>query len=676
MYSLMVTTNKKPKIPGSLDKVALEQMVEPLTVQIYKQKNGNPSPVPLPIGESGQPGVGWSKGEVLAIEQGWLVNNWSGGGMYEITVTDDTRPMPQKLVWKPYWPTSDYPDKIPPTLQEAARPDLLSGPASQPQPVQVPMTQFPGGLPSGGIVPYAPMQQHQPSPMYYPPNYQAGYQAPPSFYAQQQQQADQRRLEERLIAAEQQVMQSKLEATQRQYQIDLERERAANAAAIQRLESRLAEMTQAQTTTRPNAELDLLKQQLENERREREMERRERETRDMMTAQAANIQRQIEQMQQQHQTLMQAQQNRGPDPMLQMMAEQNRQQMDAMKEISRQSTAQIEKFQGFMMSPRDVMAMTKDASNGLDAVTQKMAGVYGNVLDMHQKVLENAMQLNQGGSETVGLIRDGVTSAKELAERYFTVKSKEAQAQAQAQAVTAQANAQVQAVQAQAQAAIAQAQSRAGQPMPNAPVHQPRPAAPSAPAAGLAGQPQANGVTSFDEWRKKREQDAPLPQARETVGVTSQPTPTTAPAPTIVAAPPADAKHNGHSDQEWFGPLYGDVVQLRIGVEQHLKGLQKMPPTKTGVDAETVSKAIFQAAGVVIQNNIPIPAMVELLNNQDYNKFLAVLLPNTPEAFRNDVMGHLKKLLGDETEETDDEDDLDADDDGEHSDDVRDGAAG
>jgi len=595
----------------------------------------------------------------MTIDQGWLVNEWSGGGFYEVTVVDSA-PTPRRVVWRPYWDVNQYPEKIPPTLAAGARPGLIAHQQSQaqpqPQPMQVSMSQFPGGLPSGGIMP-----QFAVSPAPQLPQYQPYYQQQTPMYAMQAQaMADSRRLEERLANAEAQLQASRLEAAQRQHQVDLERERASNVAAIQRLEARIAEMAQATQAPKVNDQVALLQAQLDNERREREMERRELATRELIERQVQAVQKQIEAMQQNHAQLLQAQQNRGPDPMIQLLMEQNRNSMEAMKEISRQSTGAIEKFQTFMMNPRDVMSMTREASNGLDVVTQKMSSMYSNVLDMQQKVIENAMQLNQGGSETIGLIRDGVSSAKELAERYFTVKGQEARAQAQSQAVQAQAQAQSQAIQAQAQAQLALAQAQRQQPAAPA---QPRP------QAGLGGTPQPSNVSSFDDWRKKREEAQPPPPAapRETVGVASTPTPTT-PAQTTP------------SDQEWLGPLFGDVVQLRQGVEVHLRGLQKKPAVNEGVSAATAAQAIATAAGVVMEKNIPIPAMIDLLNHQNYGAFMARLLPGTPEAFRNDIIGQLKKLLGDpaadDAADDDEEDDLDADEDGEHTDDVRDGAAG
>src|SRR5271163_2909650 len=91
-------------------------MQEPLTVQVNRIKNGQYSPIPLPLGESGQAGIGWSKGEVLELNSGWLVKSWSGGGLYEFTVTDATQPSPQTCSWRSWWATTENPELIPPPL--------------------------------------------------------------------------------------------------------------------------------------------------------------------------------------------------------------------------------------------------------------------------------------------------------------------------------------------------------------------------------------------------------------------------------------------------------------------------------------------------------------------------------------------------------------------------------
>jgi hypothetical protein len=692
---------------------ALEEMVEPLTLQIQRQKNGLPSPIPLPIGDSGIAGVGWSKAEVIQIDQGWLVNEWSGGGYYVITVTDDTKPTPRKLVWSPYWDPALFPEKIPPTLVSAARPGMLAQPQPQPQPnpqpalipqaspqpQQVPMSQFPGGLPTGGMLPahtpqagYAQPQQQQ--PMYYQPQpqgYQQGYQQPPPGWNPMaaQADADRRRLEEQLAQMQAAMRAVELEAVRKQYAADLERERNANATLIQRLEQQIAALATSTTQSKVPPEVEAMREQmrlqqaqLESERREREAERREREMRELVAGQNAQIQRQIEAMQAQYQMMMQAQASKGPDPFIQMLMEQSRNSMEAMKEIARQSSTAIDKFQAFMMSPRDVMSITKDASNGLDNVTQKMTQMFSGVFDLQNKVIESAMSLNQGGNDTVGLIREGVTNAKDLFERYIVSKSREAQVTAQANSAAVQAQAQAAAIQAQARVATEHARR---QPTPLA--APPQPARPQpAPQAGLAGGPgngrpnghangNGHGQSSFDAWQRSRQQEQPVP--RETVHVVEPPPPPQPPPAQSQAAPSTVEvvqQPVAKTDQEWFGPLLPEVVNLRRSVDLFFTGLRKQPPVVQpgSADPSAVAKGVAAAMQAVMQHGIPIPALNELLAPGDFEGFFRVLLPAATEEFHADAISELKQLLGVPEDEPDDN--ADGYEDGDH-DDVRDGAS-
>jgi hypothetical protein len=653
-------------VPRTLDMAKLETMVEPLTVQVSKVKGGQFSPIPLPVGESGSPGQGWSIAEVKEMDQGgWLVREWSGGGFYEIIVTDSAVPTPSTLTWRPYWNPAEYPEKIPPTLDSAAQ----RVPATMPSNViplqpQVPfMTQFPAGLPTGLASVPAPAAPTNPYAFAAPRGYDQ------QFYATQAAEADRRRMEERLAATEAQLRQAQLETQQRQHQAEIERERAANAATIQRLEQRIAEMATAVSKPAVSPEMEALKeqnrimqQQVDNERREREAERRDRETRELITAMKGNMDQQLNMMREQFQQLMLAQQNnKGTDPMVQLMIEQNRNSVSAMERISMQSSAAIEKFQAFMMSPRDVMAMTKDASNGIDAMAQKMANVYGNVLDLNQKVVETALQLNQGGSTAVTLIEKGVDRVTDLAERYMLTKGKESAAQASAQAQIAQANAQRDAVQAQAQAVIEQTRARAQQPV--APTT-PRPAPAQPPSNGLSGRHGNPGTDSFEQWRKQRESGDPAAApARETVEAKP------ANGNGIRVGPP---RIYGKTDEEWFGPALDEVKQTRQAVNEFIADLKKGQIKPDAAEAAVVAKNIMTAAGVVSAQGLPIPAMIELLFPGKFDEFVEVLLPKAPPQYRADIVEELKKLTG----EGDDEEEPDTSfDDGDDNDDIRDGAS-
>ncbi len=689
-----MTLKLKTQVPHTLDVAALEALIEPFTVQVSRIKNTQHSPIPLPPGEGGeQSGMGWTKGEVLALNSGWLVSSWSGGGQYEISVTDSAQP-PQVLKWRPFWNPVEYPERIPPTLVDGSRPGLVTvqsttQPSSTPQQnVQVPMA-FPNGLPQ---VPQTFTPAPAPQPMYAQPmSYtQPYYQPPPQPYMgqhafqAQQAEAERRRMEERLAAAEAQLANARAETLQRQYQIDLERQRAEHAATIQRLEARIAELATAHTKA-PNAEFEalreqnrMLQQQAEAERREREMERRERETRDQITMLKQGLDSQLAAMQQRHQELMVASQSNKTDPLIQFMIQQNQNSIAAMERISTQSSLMIKELQPFMMGPRDMMAVARDASSGTDAITNKLAASYQSVIEMQGKVIENAMQLNQGGSPAIDLIREGVNGVKDLAAKYVTSTNRAKQVEAQSQAQVAQAQAQAQAVTAQAQAAITQAQLRAQQPQPQI-VQAPRP------TNGLSGPNNgAQNANSYEEWQKRRGgNDVPPEQARETVSQQPKPVPTVMPN----AASAAHAKRLGKTDFEWFGPALGEVQGTRAAVAAFFAKMRKVhnsadeppPIEETDATAENVAKGMVQAAGFVASTQMPVPAITELLFQGRYDDFVVVLLPDATDAYRDDVVLEFRKLNGEVVDEPDDEDEGEGQgeehEDGSPSDDVADGSA-
>ena len=437
-------------VPKQLDVAQLEALAEPLTIQINRIKNNQYSPIPAPIlHEGGQAGLGWTKAEVIEMNTSWLVKNWTGGGHYEFTITDSSQP-PQTMTWRSWWSPSEFPELIPPPMA-GGQYGVLANPSQQPQQVAFmgdQLNRLPQGIPNAA--PAAPAPMGYPQPMYQPMPMPM-YQAPQPQYSYQQQ-VEQRRMEERLALAEQALARAQLENQQRQHAAELERVRAESASVTQRLEQRIADLVQAMqqnANTKPNDEVMLLKSKLEQterdreaDRREREAERRELATRDAMMAQINAINAQIAQQQQNFQQLLTSSQNKS-DPLLQLVLQQNRDSMAAMERISQGSASAMDRMQNFMMRPTDVMAMAKESSSGLDAATSKMADQYGRVLDMQQKVLQTHLEAQPQGSPVVDLVREGVTSVKDMATRFLatSARSKQAESQAQAQAATANAQA-------------------------------------------------------------------------------------------------------------------------------------------------------------------------------------------------------------------------------------------
>src|SRR5262249_22198483 len=151
----------------------------------------------------------------------------------------------------------------------------------------------------------------------------------------------------------------------------------------------------------------ILEARAETERREREAERRDRELRDQMQRQAEENRRQIELITAQLQN-----QNKGLDPLIMMMQENSSQQIEPVREQARQATTQMAQMQGFMMNPRDILAMAKESSNGLDQATRSITSTYQSILEMQRNAVEQILQLNNtGGSETIALVKEGLERA-------------------------------------------------------------------------------------------------------------------------------------------------------------------------------------------------------------------------------------------------------------------------
>lgn len=662
--------SKQPIGAKVFDPAKLEAMSEPLSVRVEKIKGNSRTPIPLPAGDDGSPqGSNWSKEDVKGLEA-WLVTDWSGGGMYAITVTDSSMPTPAKHDWTIFYNPQDYPEKVPPTLSAAAAPDRPIASPQQPQQVRQ-MGSFPSafhnGLPQN--VPGQPttvyVQQPAPQPHY------ATQREPVVRYdanaaALAAAEADRRRMEDQLKEMQAQLQRAREEQMQAQHRQELERTEARMRAEQQaqnekftKLEQMIAQLATA-ATTRPviDPAIEQLKEQnrllaaeREAERREREAERREREMKDQMQRQAEETRRQIETMQQ----LITSQQNKGPDPMMMFLQENARQQVEFAKEQARNQTAQMQQLSTYMLNPRDVMAMAKESSNGLDQATRSITSTYQSILEMQRNAVEQILQLNQGGgNETIALIEKGLERASSMAERYLGGKTKEAVSAQQTQAELAKANAAAMQAQAQAMAVQAAMQRQA---------HQQAQQQAQQPDSGLNGvRMPANAGPSGETQVSQTSSVKPANDAW-----------TTGPVPPIVESAPVKRTH-GHTDEEWFGPILPKVTELREGVDRCIESLKMSPPrlakngSVDGVEPEQAAVAILQATQIVMQQQIPILAIMELLGQGRIADFMDVLLPDAPQPYRDEVAQLvLHELSGGGSEDEEDDDD---DDDDENNDDI------
>ena len=684
----------QPKAPRTFDDSKLASMLEPLTIRVEKRKGNTRTPIPLPDGEGddAKNGSGWAKDDLRNFEQ-WLVTEWAGGGFYEITVTDSTSP-PITMKWEPFWAIAQYPEIVPPPLRDVTQAAGVSNvnPTGLPYPLPHPppnspqarlMTAFPNGFPSGNNPGFQQPQQQQPfyvvqsQPQTLPAPPPIGTPAWPQWQAEHERQKrdeEMRALREQNATREREALEAKHKAELEQAR---ERARAEQQATAQRFEAQAKDMSDlrnmiaslAQTLQQgstKNPEIEALKEQnrmlqekMDREATRADAERRDRELREQIKAQADQSQRQFDAMQRQFEqtikAMTEAASNNKSDPMLSMMQEQARQNATTMQELSRNQTAQLEKFQAFMMNPRDMIAMAQENSRSADAAAEKVTRLFGSVIDVQQKVTENLLQMQPGGSGALDLVRDGVIGLKEVAEKYVGAKSAEAR------------------MQGMAQVQIAEAQARAWAEAQSAQQHQhqqpPQQLEPTPAMQGLAGvqmPANANGMPN----------GAPngAPKSKKRKGA----------ATVEVIDASGEFKRLGRTDREWFGPALPEMVMLREGVDRFLESCRENPPRANskgqidGTSPEQAATYILQATTMAMQQQLPIAALIDLMLQERYADFLDVLLPGATQPYRDDTINYLvdainqlKRLSGLETddEHADADDDPDGDDDDDDADD-------
>jgi hypothetical protein len=426
---------------------------------------------------------------------------------------------------------------------------------------------------------------------------------------------------------------------------------AAPAAPTGPSPEMLAMQRQIEESNRRNEELqremqrqrekDEAERRAETERRDRE--RAEQNLREEMRRQEAGFKETIANLA----TMITKMEERprGPDPMIQFMQESNKQNTEAMRDMMRQSQLALDNLRTMMMTPRDVLALAKEGQGGFDEMRRQITGTYGDVMGAYRQVLEMSMQMQpQGESPTIGVVKDGISQAKEFANRYFSNKSKEQIELMRAQRAVAEA---------QAHAAGAAVAAAGGVPPMNPNLVQQ--AAQEAASGGLGGAV----ITPPPVYVPEQNAHSPggqLPPSNVIPITQGQPTVTNAQG--TVTSPK-------RTDDQWFGPAIGEVQKLRDGVALFLTSIQEGeagldPKTKQpkGVSPEIAVDAVLQATAIIAQNNVPVPAFTELFMQERVADFVDVLLPApVPQAYRDDVVKIIyERLKDDEDDEDEDED--------------------
>lgn len=653
----MIPVSQKPQVvrpPKQFDLAKFETMIEPFTVRVERVKGSMKYEIPMPQTEDGgAPGTGWSKDQTREL-QTWLVKEWAGGGHYNIAITDASSPS-QMMEWTAYYPIHEFPEKLPPPLQGAFIPNSPTPTPSQAKPT---MAQFPGSgstLPPASLYPQTVhpvplMSAPQPQQAYYPQAVPYGYSTP---IPQPAGGGEAAMLREQLMRAREEAQARDFERRLAEMKAESEKQMQALQQSMTAMVQQMTQAMQAQQKPAVDPAIEQmreanrrLEEQLNMQRAEAERARREAELRDEIRRTQEATAKLVEESNRRFEAMMAASANKGPDAQVMMFQQMFASQTEAMKEMARASQSQLDRVQNFMMRPQDMLAIAKEGSSNTDHVVANLTRQFEQMFQMSRALTEQAAQLNQGGggNEVIGLIRDAGGQLAEMAQKYTGNKSKEAVAQVNAQAEVAKANAEVQKAQLENMARMAAMEAAvkngAAAQAPNG--HYVAP-------AGIA-QPQLSGKP----WQPPR-----VPRTDAT------PTPTPVVSSGLGGAPsnvvPIDGQRRikGRTDVEWFGPILPNVQMLRSEVTAFIDGLEETPPKKAGASPEEAAFTIQQAAMEIMQRQIPIPAMIDLLLQGMIADFLDVLLPDAPQAYRDDVVKIL--VSRDDDDEDEDEDDDEGD---------------
>lgn len=656
----------QPKQPQKFDLKLFEQMIEPFSVRVEKVRGSMKQDVTPPAPTE----VGWAKEHILEL-QTWIVTNWSGGGHYLYAIIDSSSP-PLTMEWTGFYLPADFPEKIPPMLQGGALGAPI--PISAHQPPKAPLMAAPLGSFYPQFTQTQQPQQSQPQGYYQMPAAQQGFVPTPSSYTAD---ADRRRLEDALAAANTQLQQAREQVAQREFERRSAEQKSENDRRFTELQQLIQQMGQNLTVQKPANDPAIeqlreanrqLQEQMRMQVESAERTRREQELRDLIKTNQEETRRQIEAANARYETLMRETAGKGPDPTLTMFQESMRMQVEAMKDMARNSQAQLDRAQSFMMRPQDVIQLTKDSSTGVDQVAMQMNRAWQDMFNVSKQLTEQAAQLNQGGgNEVVSLVRDIGGKVGEWAEKYTGGKAKTEIAGLNAQAEIARAQADVAKSQNERLTEMARMETAMKQGTsyqrtdgvyvgPQGPVQAAIPA--SVPTNG-------NGHVMPPWVTQKKAPKAEPVVASSGLGGSSEVAIEEKPSQlqqvenhrvTNAAATAVARKVKGRTDEEWFGPMLPKVIELRGFVDKFLEGLERDPPEvlDNAAPPSVCAFAIHQAAMFVMEQQIAIPAMVDFLIQGMVPDFIDVLLPDAPQAYRDDVAKIL--MNGGEDEEEDDED--------------------
>ena len=593
-----------------LDLIKLQSMTDPLNVRVVLKRNGIVVPVPLPSksDESNYPTVvsDYTRDDIVELEQ-FLLNKWTGGGFYKVDITDSKGDL---LKWEFGYPTSLYPERIPPPMMGAASQGTApaqatsSAQANGQTTVVIPQSSNSGWLnrQASGFSPMYPIGQGQnmaPLPLASVPSLPVN--ASP---------------DDRMRRLEQQLEEERRLRMKDEFDRQLERERQRHEQEIAKFRdvprndefARLKEEQErgyrdqiakqitelqnlvTQVVARPAAPDSVLNdrlRQLEEERktdreryeRERQEERHRQEIREMQSKTDQSLRDLQEKISA----------RASGDPMIELL-----------REMQRQTQSQMERLSSFMVTPTQIATMMRDTSSGSDDALRKVVDGFGAAFGTYRQALESIANLNSGGSVIPDMIKDGLDKASELARDVVGAKRDAAVSQAKAQQEASRA--QIEAIRA---ASMPQQQFAA-----HAPVSAPAPA-PVPPLNGVVEVP-ANGANAV-----------PL------------------------------------TEEQLFGPTYPHIQRLRAMASAPF--VDEKGATQPPLSPEQSAGSILQGIGYAQEHNLigQIPAFQLLMEDRDA-ELITVIFPKMADFYREECLKHFREKLEAVTEpegEDDDEED-------------------
>lgn len=432
---MMATRTRKTK---EFSEVELMKMAEPLTIVCYKIVGGKRSPIDLPHGPGESiSGRGYTKDMVREFPK--FLAEWSGGGMYEVEVTDSSGA--NSMQFEIYFHPNQVPEKTPPTMQAAP-----AAPAAAPAPAvaAAPPPVHPNYL-SHMASTYHPQMQ---------PQYAAGVAPMPNPYGWNGWQSHGVQSTPRVGFADPSAAKEREERLKLEAKLERQQQEAAHqkqmdgiTQEMRRVQDQIGKHPAVEESTALKSAHDkiaALEQQNSTQVIMGQMQAMQAQTAQLIQQMQANTDKQIEAIRRES-----AETNR-QDPMIAMMVQQtqaqaqaSQSQMQMLTQVMQQNqTSQLEAArlnQQNQMGPREMIDLFRSANSGAD----QMANAYGRAWELMATGVESILQAQGPGVHpALAMLGSAAEGGLGMAQRYMEMKETEATSNAQARQVQAQLEAQ------------------------------------------------------------------------------------------------------------------------------------------------------------------------------------------------------------------------------------------